>query len=360
MNISCQRRHTEIIKDNSSGDKVVLKLLIPNYAAGSIIGKGGDVINDLQNDSKTRIRLSHNNDTFPGTKERVIVITGSIAGVRQVNRFILEKVSEEGKADKAIQYGVLDKNRNRQLKMIVPNAAAGVIIGKGGSNIKEIQDKSGAHVQVSQKKAQYAIDERILTVTGEFNERLTAWELIIWKCLEDINNLPNTSVSYSHVEPAGTLPALHSNYYGGGNANDRPMDSSAASYDPYTSERYSPTQVTQDAQADRQYGMQSYPPTARNNRPSSYGETVIKIPVPDSIIGAILGKRGKVISDIQNISGAHIQVSQRGDYIPGTKDREVTVTGTNDAAHYADKLIKGYLDKEYKKQASNFVSPQNY
>lgn len=331
-----------------------MKLLIPNYAAGSIIGKGGDVINDLQNESQTRIRLSHSNDNFPGTKERVIVVTGNITGVRKVNRFILEKVSEEGKADKAVQSGSLDKNRNRQLKMIVPNAAAGVIIGKGGSNIKEIQDKSGAHVQVSQKNAQFAVDERILTLTGEFNERLQAWELIIWKCLEDVNNLPNTSVSYSHVGPQGPPPPSY-NYYG--NANHRPI--APAGYDPYVSERYSPSQATQDAHPGRSYGMQSYPP-ARNNRPGNYGETVIEIPIADSIIGAILGKRGKVISDIQNISGAHIQVSQRGDYIPGTSNRRVTVTGTEEAVRSAEGLINERIDKECEKQAANFISPQNY
>jgi hypothetical protein len=40
-----------------------------------------------------------------------------------------------------------------QVKFLIPNVAAGSIIGKGGSNITEIQSQSGARMQVSRKTA---------------------------------------------------------------------------------------------------------------------------------------------------------------------------------------------------------------
>ena len=40
----------------------IVKILIPNYAAGSIIGKGGANIAEVQQQTGARIKLSPNND----------------------------------------------------------------------------------------------------------------------------------------------------------------------------------------------------------------------------------------------------------------------------------------------------------
>ena len=45
----------------------LLKILIPNYAAGAIIGKGGTNIGDLQNQYGAKIRLSPSREFYPGT-----------------------------------------------------------------------------------------------------------------------------------------------------------------------------------------------------------------------------------------------------------------------------------------------------
>lgn len=47
--------------------------------------------------------------------------------------------------------------------------------------------------------------------------------------------------------------------------------------------------------------------------------------MPDQMVGVILGKGGSTVIDMQNITGARIQVSQRGDYIPGTHNRFVSI-----------------------------------
>lgn len=43
--------------------------------------------------------------------------------------------------------------------------------------------------------------------------------------------------------------------------------------------------------------------------------------VPDHMVGVILGKGGATVIDMQNLTGARIQVSQRGEYVPGTHNR---------------------------------------
>ena len=44
----------------------MLKMLIPSTAAGSIIGKGGQTIAQLQRDTGTNVKLSKANDFYPG------------------------------------------------------------------------------------------------------------------------------------------------------------------------------------------------------------------------------------------------------------------------------------------------------
>lgn len=47
-------------------NKYMLKMLIPSTAAGSIIGKGGQTIAQLQRDTGTNVKLSKANDFYPG------------------------------------------------------------------------------------------------------------------------------------------------------------------------------------------------------------------------------------------------------------------------------------------------------
>lgn len=56
----------------------LIKILCPNTAIGSIIGRGGAVINLMNQSTGARIKLSQNQDFFPMTDDRVIGITGSL------------------------------------------------------------------------------------------------------------------------------------------------------------------------------------------------------------------------------------------------------------------------------------------
>ena len=49
--------------------------------------------------------------------------------------------------------------------------------------------------------------------------------------------------------------------------------------------------------------------------------------VSDAVVPGILGRGGNVIKEIQEISGARIKVSQKGDYVPGTSLRIITISG---------------------------------
>lgn len=76
-------------------DTTYLRFLASNAEAGSIIGKGGSTISDFQSRSNARIQLSRNYEYFPGTSDRIIMVSGTIDEVLDAVELILTKLLNE-------------------------------------------------------------------------------------------------------------------------------------------------------------------------------------------------------------------------------------------------------------------------
>ena len=132
--------------------------------------------------------MSKANDFYPGTNERVCLVTGdkeavtevTIFGIRlncrkyfalpQVMGFLTEKVKEkpDPNSKTAIDFdSKVTAERDKQIKVIVPNSTAGMIIGKGGSYIKHLKETSGSFIQLSQKAKDNTLPERVVTIIGD-------------------------------------------------------------------------------------------------------------------------------------------------------------------------------------------------
>ena len=72
-----------------------IRFLVSNAAAGSVIGKGGATITDFQSKSGARIQLSRNHEFFPGTTDRIIMISGAIDEVIKAMELVLAKLLSE-------------------------------------------------------------------------------------------------------------------------------------------------------------------------------------------------------------------------------------------------------------------------
>jgi len=185
-------------------DNIHLKILVPSVAAGAIIGKGGETIAQIQKDAGARVKMSKANDFYPGTTERICLIMGSPEAVRTVNNFIMEKIREKPESNPTTPTKPDDaKNnfeRHRQVievKVLIPNSTAGMIIGKGGNFIKQIKEESGAYVQISQKSKETNLPERCVTVAGEMDANMKAMDLIIQKIVEDPQSSSCPNISYA-------------------------------------------------------------------------------------------------------------------------------------------------------------------
>lgn len=90
----------------------------------------------------------------------------------------------------------------------------------------------------------------------------------------------------------------------------------------------------------QQFHLESQPPPPQQQHDYNNSALVSETPtmiapgcftaqilVPDSMIGSILGRGGRALTELQMLSGTRVRISQRGEYMPGTRSRIVTVRG---------------------------------
>ena len=198
------------------------KTLVPSVAAGAIIGKGGETIASLQRDAGARVKMSKSHDFYPGkqrletiivlprysrnssilgTTERVCLISGTADGIMTVLDFIMDKIREKPDLTKPLNEADAkqQQERDKQVKILVPNSTAGMIIGKAGAYIKQIKEESGSYVQISQKPKDLTLQERCITIIGEKENNKKASRMILAKILEDPSSGTCLNVSYADV-----------------------------------------------------------------------------------------------------------------------------------------------------------------
>ncbi|GKV34222.1 hypothetical protein SLEP1_g42616 [Rubroshorea leprosula] len=265
-----------------------VRFLVSNAAAGSVIGKGGSTITEFQSKSGARIQLSRSHEFFPGTSDRIIMISGTIDDVLKALELILAKLLSELNVDDGD-----DAEPRTKVRLIVPNSSCGSIIGKGGSTIKSFIEDSQAGIKISpQDNNYYGLNDRLVTLTGTLDEQMRAFELILPKLAEDPHYSQNIHAPFSYAAAYNAM-------------NYAPNGAGGAKF---------------------------------QNQKEDYSNSVT-IGVADGHIGLVLGRGGRNISEISQVSGARIKISDRGDFMSGTTDRKVTITGSQRAIRQAESMI---------------------
>ncbi|KAK2969067.1 hypothetical protein RJ640_021106 [Escallonia rubra] len=288
-----------------------LRFLVSNAEAGSVIGKGGSAIAEFQSKSGARIQLSRNYECFPGTSDRIIMISGTVDDILKAVELILDKLLNEF----CVEDGDNVDPRTK-LRLVVPNSSCGGIIGKGGANIKSFIEDSQAGIKISPQDNNYVgLTDRLVTLTV----RLSLGEDRVegaGKKFDDENQLAR----------CGTL--------------SRKMDWGTVRMTMTIPPKFSASSVLTAA-----YNGMNYGPNGgrfQNRRFQNNKEdrsTSMTIGVADEHIGIVVGRGGRNIVDITQVSGARIKISDRGDFIPGTSERKVTISGSQKAIRVAETMI---------------------
>jgi len=280
-----------------------LKFLVSSKFAGCLIGTGGNAIKELMEVSKARVIISGTRDYFPGTTDRVLVLSGDREALLIAITLVWELLYIQAKADKTktdapewsplASKNFLTAKDDMELtaRITIPAAAGGLILGREGATLKKITESSGADVKMTTKEEAIFTQERVVTITGPVSKGRICTQMILEKMREEVesNVYANRGTKYSPV--ASGLPSLR------GQRRPRTTD-----------------------------GKEAAPVVAVK-------DTTITMTIPNSEIGNILGKSGSTLKEMVSLSGAKITVSAREESTDG--NRTVTITGSATAAQTA-------------------------
>jgi len=335
-----------------------------------------------------------------------------------------------------------------------------MIIGKGGAYVREMKERSGSFIQLSQK-ADVKLPERVVTLIGEDHSNRIALDMVLEKIEADPSSGSCQNISYSDVSgPVANYNMTGSPYaaptagpektYGSGMGMHSPA-TPATTYDtininghtnlkltlnvhvptapdPWVTSQAMPhinhslrqaghsdtvadeltralgllaahgvlnltqSAATEQVQATGWAGESNYgygsgqqqqpqppapgprPPTSYAGHKASYVNPMPKpadypapasppgppgeakpildreMQVEEKLVGAVLGPSGRHVVEIQQYSGATIQISKKGVYHPGTRNRVITMKGTQRAIESAQYLIHQKIQEEEAKR----------
>ncbi|KAL2543592.1 KH domain-containing protein [Forsythia ovata] len=126
------------------------KIEIPNGRVGVIIGKGGETIRYLQVQSGAKIQVTRDMDADRNSATRGVELMGNpdqIAKAEQLINDVLAEADAGGSGAVSRQLSGLSSGAE-QFVMKIGNNKVGLVIGKGGETIKNMQASSGARIQV--------------------------------------------------------------------------------------------------------------------------------------------------------------------------------------------------------------------
>ncbi|KAG6501252.1 far upstream element-binding protein 2-like [Zingiber officinale] len=127
------------------------KIEIPNGRVGVIIGKSGETIKYLQLQSGAKIQVTRDMDADPNSLTRSVEIVGTSEQISRAEQLINDVLAEADSGASATiasrKFGCVPSGVE-QFQMKVPNNKVGMVIGKGGESIKNMQARSGARIQV--------------------------------------------------------------------------------------------------------------------------------------------------------------------------------------------------------------------
>ncbi|XP_039592203.1 LOW QUALITY PROTEIN: poly(rC)-binding protein 3 [Polypterus senegalus] len=319
---------------------LTIRLLMHGKEVGSIIGKKGETVKKMREESGARINISEGS-----CPERIVTITGPTDAIFKAFSMIALKFEEDINA--SMTNSTVTSKPPVTLRLVVPASQCGSLIGKGGSKIKEIRETTGAQVQVAGDMLPNST-ERAVTISGTPDA--------IIQCVKQICVVMLESPPKGATIPYRPKPASAPIIFAGGQVRADTILASAGNHTVLAQPQPAPTFTIQgqyaiphpDLTKLHQLAMQHNPftPLGQTNpgfpgldatAPTSSHELTI----PNDLIGCIIGRQGSKINEIRQMSGAQIKIANA---IEGSAERQVTITGSPANISLAQYLINASLE----------------
>ncbi|XP_054398647.1 poly(rC)-binding protein 3 isoform X11 [Pongo abelii] len=352
------RRMESKVSEGGLNVTLTIRLLMHGKEVGSIIGKKGETVKKMREESGARINISEGN-----CPERIVTITGPTDAIFKAFAMIAYKFEED--IINSMSNSPATSKPPVTLRLVVPASQCGSLIGKGGSKIKEIRESTGAQVQVAGDMLPNST-ERAVTISGTPDAIIQCVKQICVVMLEaytiqgqyaiphpDLTKLHQLAMQQTPFPPLGqTNPAfpgeklpLHSSE----EAQNLMGQSSGLDASPPASTHE--LTIPNDGPVVMLPGQPCSPspcgPCCCPWPPSEMSPSDLSATKEEDaarqLIGCIIGRQGTKINEIRQMSGAQIKIANATE---GSSERQITITGTPANISLAQYLINARLTSE--------------
>ncbi|XP_029545757.1 far upstream element-binding protein 2 isoform X2 [Salmo trutta] len=152
---------------------------VPDGMVGLIIGRGGEQINKIQQDSGCKVQIAPGEQLDSGgMPERSVSLTGNPDAIAKAKMFLDEIVSRGRGAPSSSFHESTNGQSGSMQEMMIPAGKAGLIIGKGGETIKQLQERAGVKMILIQDGSQPPNMDKPLRIIGDPYKVQQAKELV--------------------------------------------------------------------------------------------------------------------------------------------------------------------------------------
>jgi len=342
-------------------DSVTLRFLLQSKHAGGIIGKGGQTIKRLRSEYNATVSVPDTN-----APERVLSIAAGQENAIDVLRECLPLCHEPPFpiAGGGGEQGSGSGNNQFEINFLVHSSQVGGIIGRAGSNIKELRETTGTNIKVFQECLPNST-ERVVAIGAGNEEGVIE---VIRRILVIMQEQPikgNISLYDPSMEPweqgqgyggpahGGGRGGRGGGMRGGGGGRGRGRGGSFGNQGSFGSGGGGGggNFGGQQDQGNFNYGgaqdfsgefnqTQGAGGGGAGGEGANYGKGNVEttqVTIPNDLAGAIIGKGGERIRNIRQRSGADIKIQ---DPLPGKADRVITITGNQEQIQYGQFLMQ--------------------
>ncbi|XP_062438201.1 insulin-like growth factor 2 mRNA-binding protein 2 isoform X2 [Rhea pennata] len=172
-----------------------LRMLVPTQFVGAIIGKEGLTIKNLTKQTQSKVDIHRKENA--GAAEKPITIHATPEGCSEACRMILDIMQKEADETKSAE--------EIPLKILAHNSLVGRLIGKEGRNLKKIEQDTGTKITISPLQDLTIYNpERTITVKGS-TEACSNAEVEIMKKLREAYENDVVAVN----QQANLIPGLN-------------------------------------------------------------------------------------------------------------------------------------------------------
>lgn len=241
--------------------------VIPGKFIGAVIGKEGLQIKQVQAESGCKsVSATKREDS---STDRRVVIIGGYEEVAHAQRMVF------GYYQKAAMQ-TSEEVGEVTIILMVPNAAAGAIIGREGGNLKRLREQAGIRIKLERDKIE---DQRPCIMTGPLENIIQIEKELGEQVIEQMNLMNQEAPNNGSMAKRG-----QEDMWDGGYQQQQP-----------------PVVDYLESQAKRPRTFQVGPPGQ---------EGVTKLLVPRNLAGAIIGKQGATLKAIRESVGCNVQVTK--------------------------------------------------